>query len=111
MKVSTAFSKLYVSLLLQLVESLLSKLVDEVENRFSSLELVCRFNNLVPLCGFTFCLFLYNFTLQTKANSKDVVAASSQGNKLHLKSAFSAKRVCVNPFNSHSLPLQYCQLL
>ncbi|XP_022935410.1 kinesin-like protein KIN-14I isoform X2 [Cucurbita moschata] len=48
-----------------LVESLLSKLVDEVENRFSSLEQSC---------------------------SKDVVAATSQSNKSLLKSAFGAKR-------------------
>ncbi|XP_022997938.1 kinesin-like protein KIN-14I isoform X2 [Cucurbita maxima] len=50
-----------------LVESLLSKLVDEVENRFSSLEL-------------------------TKASPKDVVAAPSQSNKSLFKSAFGAKR-------------------
>lgn len=49
------------------VESLLSKLVDEVENRFSSLEL-------------------------TKATPKDMVAATSQSNKSLLKSAFGAKR-------------------
>ncbi|XP_008454311.3 kinesin-like protein KIN-14I isoform X1 [Cucumis melo] len=49
------------------VESLLSKLVDEVENRFSSLDL-------------------------TKATPKDVVSASSQSNKSLLKSAFGAKR-------------------
>ncbi|XP_038906001.1 kinesin-like protein KIN-14I isoform X2 [Benincasa hispida] len=49
------------------VESLLSKLVDEVENRFSSLEL-------------------------TKTTPKDVVAATSQSNKSLLKSAFGAKR-------------------
>ncbi|KGN52833.2 kinesin-like protein KIN-14I isoform X1 [Cucumis sativus] len=49
------------------VESLLSKLVDEVENRFSSLDL-------------------------TKATPKDVVSAGSQSNKSLLKSAFGAKR-------------------
>ncbi|XP_038896542.1 kinesin-like protein KIN-14I [Benincasa hispida] len=46
------------------VESLLSKLVDEVENRFPSLELVCRFNNLVSFVASHFVSLL--FCKQTK---------------------------------------------